>query len=225
MAAVAVLLGALAPDLPSVAAALVDAQRTVDTAGPDAVVLPAVGLLAWTVWAWGAVGLALTAATAMPGILGSAARVAVTVVLPAGARRAAALTLGIGLGIGAPLMASAAPADPVGTAVVPAAVPDWPATPTDAPDRPVPATAGPGSGAAGVPDWPAPTAGDEHVVLRGDCLWDIAAARLRQQQGAVPTDAAVASAVQAWWTANESVIGPDPDLLLPGQVLRPPSPP
>jgi hypothetical protein len=28
--------------------------------------------------------------------------------------------------------------------------------------------------------------------------------------------------VHAWWVANAGVIGPDPDLLLPGQVLRPP---
>jgi nucleoid-associated protein YgaU len=32
----------------------------------------------------------------------------------------------------------------------------------------------------------------------------------------------VAAAVDAWWHANAAVIGPDPDLLLPGQVLRPP---
>jgi nucleoid-associated protein YgaU len=63
------------------------------------------------------------------------------------------------------------------------------------------------------------------VVVRGDCLWHIAADRLRQQQGRAPTDGEVALAVRAWWTANAAVIGPDPDLLLPGQVLRPPSPP
>jgi hypothetical protein len=32
----------------------------------------------------------------------------------------------------------------------------------------------------------------------------------------------VAAAVQAWWRTNAAVIGPDPDLLLPGQVLQPP---
>jgi hypothetical protein len=29
--------------------------------------------------------------------------------------------------------------------------------------------------------------------------------------------------VDAWWSANADVIGPDPDLLLPGQVLQPPT--
>jgi hypothetical protein len=72
-----------------------------------------------------------------------------------------------------------------------------------------------------VPDWPA-AVDDAHVVLRGECLWDIAAADLVRRSGAPPTDGEVAAAVDAWWHANADVIGPDPDLLLPGQVLRPP---
>ena len=39
-----------------------------------------------------------------------------------------------------------------------------------------------------------------------------------------PFFAEIARAVHAWWTANADVIGPDPDQLLPGQVLRPPGP-
>jgi hypothetical protein len=34
----------------------------------------------------------------------------------------------------------------------------------------------------------------------------------------------VAAATHAWWQANVDVIGPDPDRLLPGQVLVPPDP-
>ena len=52
---------ALTPELSVMTGALADAQRTADTAGPDALVLAAAGLLAWAVWTWGAVGLALTA--------------------------------------------------------------------------------------------------------------------------------------------------------------------
>ena len=60
-------------------------------------------------------------------------------------------------------------------------------------------------------------------MLRGDCLWDIAAGWLeRRDPGAEVTDTAVREATHAWWRANAAVIGPDPDLLLPGQVLRPP---
>jgi nucleoid-associated protein YgaU len=58
-------------------------------------------------------------------------------------------------------------------------------------------------------------------VARGDCLWRIAGAALP----GTPSDARVAGAVQAWWAANRAVIGADPDLLLPGQVLHAPAAP
>ena len=37
-----------------------------------------------------------------------------------------------------------------------------------------------------------------------------------------PPTAETARATSAWWAANAAVIGADPDVLLPGQVLRPP---
>ena len=78
--------------------------------------------------------------------------------------------------------------------------------------------------APALPDWPMPAPGS-HVVLRGECLWDIATAHLRHGTGGAPTADEVAAAVHAWWQANAAVIGPDPDVLLPGQVLRPPAAP
>ena len=230
MALMGVALSALTPDLSAMAAGVLHAQRTADSAGPDSVVLAAGGLLAWAVWAWGAAGLALTALSALPGLVGSAARLLLEVVLPGGARHGAAVLLGVGLGVAAPVLGStvllpavAAAATPE-SASAPAAVPDWPvATGSDT---------GPGSAAGGVPDWPAggatadprvPLAGGGHVVLRGECLWQIAADHERQRSGVPPTDGNVARAVRAWWSANAAVIGSDPDLLLPGQVLDPPS--
>jgi hypothetical protein len=62
-------------------------------------------------------------------------------------------------------------------------------------------------------------------VVPGDCLWLIAGASLRatgRGAGAPPSDGEIAGAVRAWWSANAAVVGPDPDLLLPGQVLHPP---
>ncbi len=53
------------------------------------------------------------------------------------------------------------------------------------------------------------------VVVRGDTLWDIAARHLP----ADATDAQVAAAWPAWYTANAGTIGPDPGRILPGQVL------
>src|SRR5688500_20052394 len=99
MALIAAALAALTPEIPDMADTLTTAQRTADTAGPDVLVISAAGLLAWAVWGWGALGLALTAATAVPGVLGGGARLLLQVVLPAGARRSAALVLGMGLGV------------------------------------------------------------------------------------------------------------------------------
>jgi len=230
MCAVAGALWSLGSGASALRAAAGDPQGLVDRAGADALVLVVVTALAWSCWAWGAVGLLLTAASTAPGAPGRLAGVLLGRLVPAGARRTAALALGLGLSAAAPALLSPAPIAVVTAAadtaadstpaVSPPAV-DRSGTPTDrvTPDWPgVPS-------ADGTPpdvDWPAPAPG-AHVVVRGDCLWDIAAAWLHDQPAEVPvTDAAVQRAVQRWWQANANVIGPDPDLLLPGQVLQPP---
>jgi hypothetical protein len=201
MTAIAVLLGVLTPPVVEIAGALGHPQATVDSAGADALVLAAAGAAAWAVWAWGVLGLVLTALSAAPGAVGRTAEVVVGRLLPAGARRTAALALGLSLGITAPVLGWVGPVQPAYAAPLAAgpSVPDWPAEPE------------------------APADADAHVVVRGDCLWDIAADRLRVA-GATPTDAEIAVAVEAWWSANSAVIGPDPDLILPGQVLHAPNP-
>ncbi len=229
MALIAGGLAVLTPGVSSMAGTLASAQRTADTAGPDVLVLSAAGLLAWVVWAWGALGLTLTAASALPGMFGGAARVVLHVVVPAGARRSAALALGLGLGVAGPLLGTAALIAPMPAAAADdwtpqptAGVPDWPASPTVSTTPDWPTTTEPQNSA---PDWPAaPAMADTHVVVRGECLWHIAGDRLLAQHGRMPTDGEVAAATQAWWQANAEVIGPDPDLLLPGQVLSPPDP-
>lgn len=229
MAGIAAGIGAFTPGIAPMAADLAAAQHTVDTAGADALVVSAAGLLAWAVWAWGAAGLALTAASALPGLPGAAARAAQSVVLPAAARRSAALALGLGLGVAGPVLGTttvmaASPASATAPAPLVGDVPDWPAAaPAPAPPPPVAASAVAHRDDAAVPDWPdRPHPAGAHVVVRGDCLWQIAGDRLGTGLGERPTNAEVAVAVHAWWTANRAVIGPDPDLLLPGQVLRPP---
>jgi nucleoid-associated protein YgaU len=63
-------------------------------------------------------------------------------------------------------------------------------------------------------------AGRETITVRpGDTLWDLAAAGL----GGTPTEAAVQAAWPRWYEANRDVVGADPDLLRPGQVLTVPS--
>jgi hypothetical protein len=214
MAAIGLVLAGLAPAPAWTVSALRAPQRLVDVSGSGALVLAVVGGLAWFVWAWGVLGLVLTAVGAAPGGLGSAARALLRVLLPAGARRAAAVALGIGVALNGPLLAGTAMAD-----IPSAPIPDWPAaTAVHADPAPSP-----------VPDWPtAPSAAAPaaaHVVVPGDCLWDIAAERLLAGSGRAAPNAEIVGAVAGWWRANATVIGPDPDLLLPGQVLHPPEGP
>ena len=65
---------------------------------------------------------------------------------------------------------------------------------------------------------PSAPASTEVVVHRGDSLWTIA----RRHLGPGATDTEVAAAWPHWYAANRDVIGPDPDLLRPGQRLRAP---
>jgi nucleoid-associated protein YgaU len=207
MAAVGGALPLLAPDPVGAARSLTAVQHLADTAGADAVVLRVAGLLAWAVWAWGALGLGLTACSALPGLAGALARALLHGVLPAGCRRAASLALGVGIGLNGTVVAGTVLAAPALAAVPVTAptAPDWPTVPAATP---------------AAPDWPAPAAA-RHVVVRGDCLWRIAEADLASHAGR-PTDAEIAGAVRAWWSANAAVVGPDPDLLLPGQLLDAP---
>lgn len=57
------------------------------------------------------------------------------------------------------------------------------------------------------------------VVSRGDSLWSIAA----RQLGPMASDVDIALHWPKWYAANRQVIGDDPGLLVPGQILQPPS--
>jgi nucleoid-associated protein YgaU len=186
--------------------------------------------------AWLVLGVACEALSYAPGTLGRAAARVSAAVSPRMVRRAAGVLLGIGLGAGttggaalaapartvtAVVQENAADVAPPGTgarglpdpAWKPAPDPGWvPAAPRarPQPDVSVVATAGRRQG------WPEP---HEVVVHRGDSLWSIAARGL----GPDATDAEVAEAWPHWYAANRDVIGPDPDLILPGQVLRAPA--
>ena len=60
---------------------------------------------------------------------------------------------------------------------------------------------------------------EPYVVRHGDTLWDIAADALPPSSGT----ADAARECQRWYAANRTVIGEDPDLLLPGTRLHPPT--
>lgn len=57
------------------------------------------------------------------------------------------------------------------------------------------------------------------VVRRGDSLWTLVARHLRTEDPGL-----IAAEWPRWYAANRGAIGPDPDLLLVGQVLRLPVP-
>jgi nucleoid-associated protein YgaU len=56
-------------------------------------------------------------------------------------------------------------------------------------------------------------------VRAGDSLWLIAARRL----GPSADPAEVAAAWPRWYRTNRALIGDDPDLIMPGQLLTPPA--
>lgn len=58
------------------------------------------------------------------------------------------------------------------------------------------------------------------TVRRGDSLWSVAARHL----GSSATDAEVAREWPRWYAANRAVVGADPDLIVPGEVLVAPTP-
>lgn len=62
-------------------------------------------------------------------------------------------------------------------------------------------------------------ADDTYVVRRGDALWDIAARHL----GPAASAAQIAREWPRWYEANRAVIGDNPNVIRPGEVLRAPA--
>lgn len=201
-----------------------------DTTSVDAAVADLAAAAAWLVLGWLAGSVLLTALARLPGRFGRAAGWAAGRVTPAVVRRLLETVMGVAIaaGVGAtglPVAAAAAPRPPASTNLDwPAAAVsehdlDWPAFPPRDPAtgsrlappvRPLPSRPGP----------PRPQSHDPVVVARGDSLWLIAGRWL----GPGATSTAIAAAWPRWYTANRTVIGPDPDLLQPGQRLAPPTP-
>lgn len=182
---------------------------------------------------WLALGLVLGLLAQVPGSLGRAALAVAEVLTPRLLRQGAGFVLGVGVVAGlAPGTAVAEPPSP-SSSISQA----W--TTTAGPDAVPPSLPDPGFHSLPDPSWvpTAPTVRPQAdvgllsrapadtvdprpdvVVQRGDTLWTIAARHL----GPGASDAEIAQAWPAWFDANRGVIGDDPDLILPGQVLRAP---
>jgi hypothetical protein len=221
-------LAALGPDLTAVAV-LGDGWSPLVLLGrqhPDQLLVLLVGGIAWVLLAWLALGWLAVLGSAGTGRLARSLRLAVRILLPAVVRRGLETAMGLGVAV---VTASPALAAPAGT---PPPVPDVDRVPvtsvqlTPVPQVPEPVLA-PAAVPAASPGGPMPSAApppspssDEAVVVhRGDCLWSVIARAL----GPAAADEQVAEAWPHWYAANRAVIGDDPALLLPGQVLTPPS--
>lgn len=141
-------------------------------------------------------------------------------------RRLVAVVLGLQL-MGAPMALADGgngPIDPrwqPGTstsesASSPSPEPELPGTRITPHWTPQPPAADPGS-LGPVPTRPSDTSPGV-VVHAGDSLWSIAADAL----GADASDLEVAVAWPEWYRSNRAVIGPDPNVILPGQILHAP---
>jgi nucleoid-associated protein YgaU len=216
------------------------AVRAPGPASVDALLAVTAAVGAWVALTWLTTLTVLTVLTAAVAGLGSRAHRRAVAITPRLCRRLAGALLGLAVA-GAPLSAALPVAASVPSVATAPALPrasDRPPPDSDALDRP--ATGVP---PGWTPDRPAaprrqdarggslvrlvastPSIGhavvDEVVVRRGDTLWDIAARHLGPHAPA----AEVAAEWPRWHAANVTVIGPDPDLLLPGQRLLPPRP-
>ena len=126
---------------------------------------------------------------------------------PRGLHRLVMAAVGLGLagGLGAPAVADGEVATPSAQRIHPVGglpYPDRAELPTHAASALV------------------PLQGSRHVVRPGDTLWAIAADELSP----TATPAAIQARWQETYRLNQAVIGPDPDLLLPGISLELPSP-
>lgn len=178
--------------------------------------------VAWLMLAWFAGCVLLTVLARLPGAAGRCAERTASSITPNVVRRMVQAALGASIvaGTTGQLAYAAAPAQhPASVAATRAAG----ARNLPLPDRPTPHGAH-----SPKPDRPGDH-GDRHrqhgdhavVVHRGDTLWGIAASQL----SGPATNQRIATAWPHWYAANRSVLGPDPNLILPGQRLQPPTSP
>jgi hypothetical protein len=194
---------------PQLAAARDDARSF------DELVGRAAALACWTLLGWVVLVLTVTALAALRGWVGRVGMAASARVTPAAMRRVAQFALGLAVVAGPAPVASATSATPGATRIVATsealflpnvARPGWTESANTAPSTREDAV-------REHPD------GRTTVVMPGDCLWTIAATYL----GPGASNAEIAAAWPRWYAANRQVIGADPNLLLPGMVLRAPA--
>lgn len=184
-------------------------QRTVDSVGPDVLVLGLCTALLQILCSWLLVIIALTGVQILPGSLGFIAQKLAHRIAPRLLRTMAAAALGLTL-LPATAYAAESPALISTTVAISTAVPD-----VDWPQSPDPQSNNPETTAQITPPLPSPPASSSTTVQAGDCLWTIAAAAL----GPGAATAQISALTDAIYEANSALIGPNPDLVIAGQAL------
>jgi nucleoid-associated protein YgaU len=128
-------------------------------------------------------------------------------VLPATVRRCLEALLGISVAA-VPVIAPVGPWVGAAMADQPRPAPTWSAPSLDRPVVSPPRTSR-----------ARPIRSTGYVVRTGDCLWTIAAQHTRSRSSSVD----IAATWPQWYAANERVIGPNPNLIRPGQHLAVPT--
>jgi hypothetical protein len=215
---VAVLAG-LQPHPAALAEGLRAPHAWVQSVGADAAAGALCGAAMWCVAAWLAVGLLLLGAASVPGAMGRLARALARVLLPRAIVRLITGAAGLGVLI-APVAAGAAAPVPRPQALPSVPAPTWPTDPAlPSPSWPTTHATG-GTPGSAPPATAHPTeARTRSVTVRpGDSLWQIAAREL----GPRATPADIATRWPRWFAGNRPVIGDDPAVIQPGQILRAP---
>jgi hypothetical protein len=214
--------------------------------GPDfdQLLVSSAALAAWVGLGWFAVAVFLEVASVLPGAVGRGCAAVAAKTSPMLVRRIVHAAIGVSV-LAGPLAAGSAfaagpsnttststPVDRPSSLTAPALADTSPAPlsldrPAFVPSSPPPiAKRTPPGPAALVTGFAHRDTGDPsnrstegYVVRRGDTLWDIAARHLGP--GATAVD--ISRAWPAWYDANRAVIGPDPGVIRPGELLSAPS--
>jgi len=206
----------------------------------DPLLIASLGIAAWCCLAWFALAVALEVASLAPGAAGHHCERIASRVGPRLLRRSARWLVGVtmltGPLISTPALAASAtspppsldrpvataPAHPgvAGTSRATAPDLDRPVSPYLPPPPPAPVKTASTGSAQVLTGTPHREIADGHYVVRaGDALWDVAARHLGPDATAVE----IAREWPRWYAANRDTIGADPNLIRPGELLRPPA--
>lgn len=216
------------------------------TANSDQLLASAAAVAAWVGLGWLGIAVFLELASVMPGAIGRRCAAVATKASPMLVRRVVQAAIGVSVLAGPLTAGSAFAAGPSTTTSTstnvdrpnslaapglaekspPPLALDRPAT-GFVPSSPLPAAkktpAGPATLVTGVVHRdthdPSDRSTGGYVVRRGDTLWDIAARHLGPRATAVD----ISRAWPAWYDANRAVIGPDPGVIRPGELLSAPA--